>query len=99
VCEHEQCPHCHQPINKVRLGVPLTPLKAAIFDAIRRAGPDGIDTDILFWLVFGERERPVSRQTLKSHVWQINDAIADTGFRIKGNVGVDHRFTLVKRAA
>ena len=39
----KHCPLCHQPYPEVRLGVCLPPLKARIFDAISRAGADGID--------------------------------------------------------
>lgn len=76
------CECCGQPMPETRLGVRLTPLKARIFDAIKRAGYDGIDRNDLFALVFSNR--PVKRSCLKSHVWQINDAIEDTGYRIEG---------------
>ena len=36
------CQRCGQRLPEIRLGVRLTPLKARIFDLIRRAGPDGI---------------------------------------------------------
>jgi len=70
----------------MRLGVPLTPLKARLFDAVSRAGPDGISGDDLFTIVFSER-RASRMSGLKSHVWQINTAIALAGWRIDGRGG------------
>lgn len=76
------CKHCGQPLPTIRLGVRLTPLKARIFDLIRRAGPDGIAGEDLFALTLAARR--AQRSTLKAHVWQINDAIEGTGYRIHG---------------
>src|SRR5262245_12961625 len=86
VMAREVCPHCHQTLRVSRLGVSLSPLKARILDLITRAGPDGIAGDDLFRLVFedrrGWRSKPIRRTTLKSHIWQINDALDGTGHRI-----------------
>jgi hypothetical protein len=76
--------------------VQLSPLKARIVDAINRCGPDGIDADTLFWLIFSEREAK-SRLTLKAHVNQINDLLAGTDYRISGIRGGGRRFTLVRQ--
>ena len=85
------CQHCGRPLPEVRLGIQLTPLKARIFDLIRRAGPDGIGGDELHAIAFADRE--VSPTTLKAHVWQINDLITDVGHRIHGGGG---RYRLVR---
>jgi hypothetical protein len=77
------CPTCHRPWPEVRLGVPLTPLKVRIFDAIRRAGPNGIAGDA----IIQELGLPVSRATLKAHVWQINERLAESGYQIVGRGG------------
>jgi hypothetical protein len=39
------CPHCHQTIGAMRLGVRMTPLKAAIVDRIKAAGDIGVSSD------------------------------------------------------
>ena len=85
------CRHCGRPLPEVRLGVPLSKLKAHIFDVVRRAGVDGIDGDELRAIVFADRE--VGPATLKAHTFQINDLIADAGHRIAGGGG---RYRLVK---
>jgi hypothetical protein len=77
------CPTCHQVLPETRLGVRLTPLKARIFDAVRRGGRDGIDRADLFELIFGGE--PHSRETLKAHIFQINELLEDTGYRITGH--------------
>jgi hypothetical protein len=80
------CNYCGQTLPETRMGVRLTPLKARILDVVTRAGPDGISARDLFGIVFESGER--SRETLKAHVWQINDAIADeAGYRIAGTDG------------
>ena len=86
-----RCPHCGRPLPEVRLGVQLTPLKARIFDVVHRAGPDGIESNDLHAIAFADRE--VSHETLKAHVWQINDLITDVGHRIVGGGG---RYRLVR---
>jgi hypothetical protein len=72
-----------------RLGIPLTPLKTRIFDAIRRAGPDGIGGNA----IIHDLGLPVSRTTLKAHVWQINARLAENGYKIVGYGG----YRLLKR--
>lgn len=76
------CSHCGQPLPEKRLGVRLTPLKARIFDLVKRAGPAGIFSDDLLAMVFPKGRK---RGTLKSHIWQINELIADEGYRIKND--------------
>ena len=88
------CPHCGQSLPEARFGVRLTPLKARILDAIARGGPDGIDADTLFWLIYPDTT--ISRRTLKAHVWQINDELtmAGAGVFIDGKPGRASRYTL-----
>lgn len=76
------CPCCGQPLPEKRLGVRMTPLKACIFDLVKRAGERGIFTAELQARVFTNGQSP---ETLKAHIWQINDAIADEGYRIKSD--------------
>lgn len=82
-----RCGQCGQPLPEIRLGVRLTPLKARIFDIIKRAGDAGIDRHDLFNIVFGDddaHQRRHSFATLKSHLWQINEQLEGTNFRIAG---------------
>jgi hypothetical protein len=67
-----------------RFGVAFSELKARLIDVVRRAGVDGIDADDLMGIVFGDRKR--SRKTLKAHIWQINDALTETDFRIRSKL-------------
>ena len=65
----------------------LSPLKARIFDLVRRAGAGGINRRDLFNVVFANddaRSRKHSFATLKSHIAQINALIEDSGFYITG---------------
>jgi hypothetical protein len=78
------CPHCHQPIAHERLGVVLTPLKAAIVDRIKWAGDLGRSSESLMRELYLDR-RPVSAATLKAHVWQINELLAGTDWVIESD--------------
>jgi hypothetical protein len=78
------CQHCHQPIAHERLGVRLTPLKAAIVDAIKRAGDLGKSSESLMRELYFDR-KPVSMTTLKAHVWQINELLAATDWVIESD--------------
>ena len=75
------CQCCHQPIAHERAGVRLSPLKAAIFDAIKAAGQSGVASYGLLHLF----ERPVKRSTVKVHVGQINTLLEDTAFVIRSD--------------
>lgn len=70
----------------------LTPLKARIFDAIARAGPDGISSDA----IINELRLPVTSSTLRAHVWQINEALRPAGKRIVGHA---YRVVSTEKAA
>lgn len=75
------CPHCHQTIAHERLGVVLTPLKAAIVDRIKRAGDIGVSSEGLVQDLYWDR-KPIGKITIKSHVWQINEQLASTDWVI-----------------
>jgi hypothetical protein len=76
------CPQCHQPIAIERLGVRLTPLKAAIFDRIRRAGDVGVSSTELVGELYDNR---VTGNTIKAHVWQINQLLTETTHIIRSD--------------
>jgi len=77
-----RCDYCGQALPEMRLGVRLTALKARLFDLVRRSGIDGIHSDDLHSLLYPDGG--CSRDTLKAHIWQINELIADEGYRILG---------------
>lgn len=78
------CHYCGAALPDIRLGVRLTALQARIFDLVQRGGGDGIlGADLIE--VLGDRERPMTRNTLHVHVCGINGLIEDEGYRITGN--------------
>jgi hypothetical protein len=76
------CDYCGQALPEMRLGIRMTALKARLFDLVKRGGIDGISSEDLYSLLYPDGGG--SRQTLKAHVWQINEMIADEGYRIEG---------------
>jgi hypothetical protein len=96
------CPKCHQPIKHVRLGVQLTELKAAIFDTIKAAGEIGVSSEELaqsdLWRD-SPRRRPPTKNTVRTHIGQINQELEDTGWRIVGDHHRPWRWSLVRRRA
>lgn len=75
------CPHCGSVVRAVRAGVPMTALKARMFDAIRRAGPDGISAADLHAITFQDRDTGIA--AVKVHISQLNELLEDTGFVIR----------------
>jgi hypothetical protein len=90
-----RCDNCGQSLPETRLGIRLTPFKARLFDLVRRSGIDGIHSDNLYSLLYPDGGG--SRHTLKAHIWQINELIADEGYRIEGR-GSFYRLVNTKRA-
>ena len=77
------CPSCHQLIAVERLGVRLTPLKAALVDAIKRSGDIGVSSEELIYALW--ECDAVSVDTVKSHVWQINSILEETDWLIRSD--------------
>jgi hypothetical protein len=91
-----RCHSCGQSLPEIRLGVRLTPFKARLFDLVKRGGINGIHSDDLYSLIYPEGGG--SRQTLKAHIWQINEMIADEGYRIVGR-GSSYRLVNTSKQA
>lgn len=87
-----RCPHCDQLLIQVRHGVRLGPLAIRIYDAVHRAGANGIDCDDLFSLAYAGRV--ATRRALKAYVSRINEKISEAPVRIKCSNG---SYRLVKR--
>src|SRR5262245_29433645 len=82
------CCTCGQPVRETRAGIRLSPLKAALFDAI--ASPYGASIDELMTLdAWHDRRRP-KRVTVRMHVLQLRELLLDTGYGI--TTGLDHRY-------
>jgi hypothetical protein len=89
------CPRCHQPIRRERFGVYLPELKGRIVDAIAAAGDIGISAEELGYACWPDKA--VSPHTVKAHIYQINDAFADSGVRIRSERGPAARHYLTCR--
>jgi hypothetical protein len=92
--EVQRCPHCGQAMADVRMGVSLTPLKARIFDAVSRR--PGITWDDISRVAFGGE---ACRETVKAHIWQINETLAAADVEIKGARGPHGGYRLERRRA
>ena len=89
------CSHCHQPLPELRAGVRLSPLKAHIFDVVKRADSNGITIEDINTICFDGRASAVN---VRNHIHQINDALAGTDFEIRGGApGMVGYFHIVKR--
>jgi hypothetical protein len=77
------CPHCHRPLpREPRAGVPLTSLKSRIFDLVKLS--QGISSAEINAIVFDGKAKP---STVKSHIYQINEALAESGVSIRSYGG------------
>jgi hypothetical protein len=73
------CQTCGQALPQIRFGVLLPPLKARIFDMVKRGGVGGVESLFL--------RETFGGNTLKTHIHQINELIDESGFRIYGRGG------------
>ena len=71
----QRCPHCDRPFGGFRFGLRFGELAVRIIDAVKRAGVDGIEPDVLFELIYADR--PSKRTALKGYVESINRRLAD----------------------
>ena len=69
------CSHCHQPLPEMRAGVRLSALKARIFDAIERAGSNGITIEDINAICFDGQASAVN---VRNHIHQINGGEAES---------------------
>ena len=69
--------------------------RSRIFDAIKRAGSNGIMIEDINAICFDGRASAVN---VRNHIHQINDALAGTDFEIRGGApGMVGYFHIVKR--
>ena len=85
-----RCSACGQPLPDSPVYLP--PVKARIFNAIRRAGPDGIIGE----MIVSEYDLPISLKTLAAHINQINDVIEPHGLHIPDARRGDRRYRVIK---
>ena len=89
------CAHCQQPMPELRAGVRLSPLKARIFDVVKRADKNGITIADVNGICFDGRASAVN---IRNHIRQINDALAGTDLEIRGGApGMVGYYHIVKR--
>ena len=102
------CPHCGQRLI-TRHGVSLTPLLAAIFDIVERAGERGVMMEALVAALPRYRDRPEhrARAAVKNNIIHLNDRLVTTDMRVRtvpSHVGpyrliVERRATKIGSAA
>lgn len=63
----------------------LTPVKQQLFDTVNNAGSNGIQLDALIDTVY--KDKPVTKQGVRSHIWQTNQVIAKNGLAIHSKDG------------
>lgn len=89
----EVCPTCGQFVL-IRRGVKLQHRKTELFDLIDKYtdSADGISLDRLAYLLYPDIPRPRARERVKSHIYQLNDVLEETPYRIFNR---DGRYILV----
>ena len=81
---------------QIRYGVRLSPLKARMLDMIRDVtrGRGGIARETPAWVFFGDAPKRDAENRVKSHVWQINELLEETEYKV---INRDGTYRLVKR--
>lgn len=80
------CPHCKQAIM-VRYGVTLTKRRVEIFDAIERAGKEGITLERLAAMLYPGDNEEIAKHRVRVHVPRLNDVLVETTVRIESMPG------------
>jgi hypothetical protein len=93
----KHCSHCGQLLPELRAGRRLPPLKARLFDLVKRAGAAGIATNDLYSALYPDASNRIS--AVKVHVAQINTKLTGTGVRISGAGGRYRLITPTARVA
>jgi hypothetical protein len=81
----ELCVACRQPIRHRRYGVLLPPYKCRLLDMVKAAGSLGISTqEIVDRLGADPTPDAFKRKklTIKANIWQLNAALAGSGYEI-----------------
>ncbi|MGO9049407.1 MAG: hypothetical protein ACLP19_27200 [Xanthobacteraceae bacterium] len=84
------CAYCGATLPETRLGVRLTSIKAHIFDLVQRGGADGVPREDLYAIIADGLRETAPRDAenvahiVRNHILQINELIADEGYRIEG---------------
>lgn len=89
------CSQCGQPMRALRVGVYLPPVKAAIFDAVKAAGPLGITSRE----IVAQTETRARPAGFRAHMWQLENWYLDeTDWRIVSDGrGANARWYLRRR--
>lgn len=88
------CPYCG---SDERLGVRLPKLKVRILDLVKAAGDIGISAAELRREVYGNAAR--HEVTIRAHIGQINEYLAETDWRIKSDGRGRHARWYLQRKA
>ena len=93
----KRCPCCHQTLKSERLGLPMPPVKAAIFDEIKNSGWVGISSRSIIAQVWPDEKPGIAN--VRNHVAQLNDMLEETNFVIACEGRGDKAlWTLTRRA-
>lgn len=87
----EFCPECHQPMTNVVDGVRLPKFKATLLDYIEsHPGQSGNEIG----QHFGRGQK-----CIQSHIYQLNDALMNTGLRVQGGYTTGYHLYRCDRGA
>ena len=77
------CPECGQPML-MKFGVRFQPKSASMLNRIEDAtkGRGGIECETLAYVFFPGVPKKVAQQRVRTHVWQINEMLVSTNWRV-----------------
>lgn len=86
-----ECECCGQTLPDPGVdGFKLTPVKKRIYLAVKRAGSEGIRSDLLLERVYAERPESVHCHTLKVHICQLNKTLRPASIMVRADKGGNH---------
>lgn len=91
------CPTCRQPIRYARAGVQLSSIKVLLFDLLHAAGDIGLPLDELRNALVDQGKAHCTENSVKSHISQMRELLAGSGWAITCDRHRPARYYLVQR--
>lgn len=90
------CPHCSEPLQPIRFGVPFGPIAVRIIDTVAAANAKGVARHDLLVAAYGHNDAKAERR-LRSYVSAINRALTGSAVAIRAERGA-YRLASRRRA-
>ncbi|MBR0879659.1 hypothetical protein ACVMGC_001061 [Bradyrhizobium barranii subsp. barranii] len=93
---HAVCPCCGQRLL-VRHGVALSPVLADLFDIVWRAGPRGVEPEVLAGVFYPGKSEHAARRAVAVNIFHLNTKLSETDAEVRSGQGRRQPYRMTKR--